>query len=214
MKKIIVAACLLIVASHAMAQLNNHYHSNQDNYVDPDNFGFNKQSLFIGGTLGLGGSGYDLSAGISPEIGFTVKQWLDVAALLNIDYYSERPDPTLFYNNNTRTRSINYGVGAFARLYPIRFLFVQVEPELNFVNTNYKYFGSPVSTYSSNAQAPSLLLGAGYCQRIAGRSNFYIAVMFDALNNPNSPYRDVYANTNIAVPIFKAGFDFYLHPRG
>ncbi|HTC00077.1 MAG TPA: hypothetical protein VK705_05295 [Ferruginibacter sp.] len=213
MKKIIIATYLLIVTSHAIAQLNNHYHSNLDNNIDPDNFGFNKQSLFIGGTLSFGGSNYDFNAGISPEIGFTVKQWLDVGALLNINYFSERPDPTLFYNDNTRTRSFNYGAGAFARLYPIHFLFVQVEPELNFVNTNYKYFGSPVSTYSNNTQAPSLLLGAGYCQRIAGRSNFYIAVMFDAFNNPNSPYRDVYANTNVAVPIFKAGFDIYLHPK-
>ena len=212
MKKIIIVTCLLIIASHTIAQFNNHYHSNQDNNIDPGNFGFNKQSLFIGGSFDLGASNYDFSAGISPEIGFTVKQWLDVGALLNINYYSESPDPNYIYNGNTRTRSFNYGAGAFARAYPLSFLYVQAQPELNFVSSNYKYFGSPEATYYTQTQAVSLLLGIGYCQRIAGQSNFHIAIMFDALSDPNSPYRDAYNNT--AQPFLKAGFDIYLHPKG
>jgi hypothetical protein len=193
-----------------MAQFDNHYHTDDNN--DEDNFGFNKRSLFIGGTLGLGVVNSSFTAGATPEIGFTAKKWLDVGALVNINYYSQPADPNYYYNNNTRTRSFNYGIGAFGRIYPCHFLFVTAQPELNFVSTNYKYFGSPVSTASFQTQAVSLLLGAGYCERIAGRSNFYIAIMFDALSDPNSPYRDAY--TNAIVPIYKAGFDIYLHPGG
>jgi hypothetical protein len=207
MKKILIAICFLIIASHSMAQF-----TRQDDTVDPDNFGFNKRSLFVGGTLGVGASNYSFNAGATPEIGYTVKEWLDVGALVNINYYSERNDPTNFYNYNTRTRSLNYGVGAFVRAYPLHFLFLQVEPELNFLSANYKtYNTTPPTNYSLSENAPSLLIGAGYCERIAGQSNFYIAVMFDALNSKYSPYRDAYTNT--ILPVFKAGFDFYLHPH-
>ncbi len=185
----------------------------QDDTVDPDNFGFNKRSLFIGGAVNLGFSGNTFVAGANPEIGFTVKEWLDVGALLNINYYAQSADPNLYYNYNTRTRSFAYGVGAFTRIYPVNFLFLQVQPEFNFTNINYKDFSAiPAQKYSYQTQAPSLLVGAGYCQRIAGESNFYIAVLIDALDNPNSPYRDAYTNT--ILPQYRAGFDIYLHPHG
>jgi hypothetical protein len=210
MKKITIAICLSFITSYTMAQFTR---PDQNDNADVDTYGFNRQSLFVGGTIGVGASNYSFNAGATPEIGYTVKKWLDLGALVNINYYSERPDPTNFYNYNTRTRSFNYGVGAFARAYPINFLFVQVEPEVNFLSTNYKdYNTAPPSNYSIQATAPSLLVGAGYCQRIAGQSNFYIAVMFDALDSKYSPYRDAYTNT--ILPVFKAGFDIYLHPRG
>ena len=120
----------------------------------------------------------------------------------------ERADPSLYYNDNVRQRYFTYGVGAFARVYPIRFLFFQVEPEYNWTNYSYKYF-NPIQTGSSNINAASMLLGIGYGQRIVGRSNFYIAVMFDALSNQGSPYRDF---NNTPLPVIKAGFDIYLHP--
>jgi hypothetical protein len=208
MKKIVTAICILLITSHAMAQF-----ARQDDTTDPDNFGFNKRSLFAGGTLGVGASNYSFNAGATPEIGYTIKQWLDVGALVNINYYSERNDPTDFYNYNTRTRSFNYGAGLFARAFPVHFLFIQVQPELNFLNANYKdYNTSPPGNYSIQESAPSLLVGGGYCERIAGQSNFYIGVMFDALNSKYSPYRDAYTNT--ILPVFKAGFDFYFHPHG
>jgi hypothetical protein len=65
-------------------------------------------------------------------------------------------------------------------------------------------------TASITTHAASFLAGIGYSQRIVGRTNFYIAVMFDLLDNPYSPYRDY---TGAALPVVKAGFDIYLHPR-
>jgi len=65
-------------------------------------------------------------------------------------------------------------------------------------------------TASVTTQAASFLAGIGYSQRIIGRNNFYIAVMFDLLSNQYSPYRDY---TGAALPVVKVGFDFYLHPR-
>jgi hypothetical protein len=66
------------------------------------------------------------------------------------------------------------------------------------------------ASYKYNANAPSLLLGIGYGRRVVGESSFYIALMFDAISNSNSPYNDIYGHP---LPVLRAGFDFYLHKR-
>ncbi len=208
MKKIIIAGCLFIAALPVMAQHNrNHVNTYSDD--ESGGNGFRKENLFIGGSLNLGYSGYDFNVGGAPEIGYSLTKWLDAGVLVNLNYTSERPDPSGYYNDNVRQRNFTYGAGAFARLYPIRFLFFQVEPEFNRTNYSYEFFPSGPSG-SSQTDAASLLLGIGYGQRIVGRSNFYIAILFDALSNPGSPYRDF---NNVAIPVIKAGFDIYLHPR-
>jgi hypothetical protein len=175
-------------------------------------YGFTKENMFVGGNLALGYNGWDFNAGVSPEVGYTLAKWFDAGVLVNLNYSSERADPELFYNLDTRYRSFNYGVGAFGRIYPIDFLFFQIEPEYNWISstyTNYQY--SPAASQTFTTGAPSLLLGIGYSQRIIGRSNFYIAILFDAAQNRNSPYVDPYSGS--PLPVVKAGFDIYLHPR-
>jgi hypothetical protein len=207
MKKLISAACLIVLVFQGMAQRRNPDRVNT--YSDEENGGngFRKENLFIGGSVNLGFSNYSFNAGAAPEIGYSLNRFVDVGALVNINYASERADP--YYNDNIRTRSINYGVGAFGRFYPINFLFFQVEPEYNWTKYNFRNASSG-ETDQQSYQAASMLLGIGYGQRIVGRSNFYIAVMFDALSNFGSPYRD---GNNAVIPVIKAGFDIYLHPR-
>ena len=126
MKKLISAACLIVLAFQGMAQRHNPDRVNT--YSDEENGGngFRKENLFIGGSVNLGFSSYSFNAGAAPEIGYSLNRFVDVGALVNINYASERADP--YYNDNIRTRSINYGIGAFGRFYPINFLFLQVEP--------------------------------------------------------------------------------------
>jgi hypothetical protein len=208
MKKIIIAAALLMIFSGLKAQ-HNRNRANTYSDEEPGNDGFKVENLFIGGSLNLGYSGLDFNVGGSPEVGYSLKKWLDVGFLVNLDYSSEMADPNYYYNPDTRQRSFTYGVGTFARLYPVRFLFFQVEPEYNWTHLSATDMATDVSA-TANLQAASLLLGIGYSQRIRGRSNFYIALMFDALSNYGSPYRDA---NNIAIPVIKAGFDIYLHPH-
>jgi len=208
MKKIAIA-CLLFIATHeGMAQ---HRPPQVNTYSDEDadeGKGFKKDHIFIGGTINLGFSSYVFNVGGAPEIGYSFNRWLDAGVLVNINYTSERADPN--YNYNIRTRVFNYGTGAFARFYPLPFLFVQAEPEYNWTKYTQRDMTAGADLPSYNLQAASLLLGIGYGQRFVGHSSFYIAIMFDALSNPGSPYRDL---NNVAVPVIKAGFDFYLHPK-
>ncbi|HLK30550.1 MAG TPA: hypothetical protein VKT28_18355 [Puia sp.] len=205
----IICSCLLIISMEGMAQ---HRPPRVNTYSDEDvdeGPGFKKNHIFIGGSLNLGFSGNVFNVGAAPEIGYSFNRWVDVGALVNFNYTSERADPTGYYNPDVRTRIYNYGVGAFARFYPLPFLFLIAEPEYNWTSVTETQMPNGGS-YRYNQQASSFLLGVGYGQRFVGHSGFYIAIMFDALSNPGSPYRDY---NNAAIPVLKAGFDFYLHSK-
>jgi len=210
-KRIVIAAGLsaglLLIVMGGFAQ--GHMPSRMNTYSDEGaGTGFLKQNLFIGGGLSLGYGSYDFNVGATPEIGYSLNKWLDAGIVVNINYSSERADP--YYNNDTRYRSFNYGGGLFGRVWFLPFLFAQVQPEFNFINYNEKYMGPGGGTYSQTTNAPSVLLGIGYGQRIVGQNSFFLSLSLDVVNSQYSPYRDF---NGAALPVVRAGFDFYLHPR-
>jgi hypothetical protein len=210
-RKIVFSVCMLATGFIGFAQQHNPGRMNTYSDEAPT-YGFTKENMFVGGSLALGYNGWDFNAGITPEVGYTLSKWFDAGLLVNLNYSSERADVEGIYNDDTRYRSFNYGVGAFGRIFPVDFLFFQIEPEYNWISYNYKFMGStPPETSSFTTAAPSLLLGIGYAQRLIGRNTFYFAILFDVGQNRNSPYVDPYSGA--ALPVFKAGFDFYLHPR-
>ncbi len=201
MKKIFVVCFVCMVYVQAFAQ------GPAPTYTDASQTkGFKKENIFLGGSLSLGFASNTFSVGATPEIGYSIAQWLDAGLAFNINYASQRADP--YYNGNVRQRSFNYGGGVFTRIYPVRFLFVQVQPEENWIKYNFNDYNSG-QVYSATTQSSSLLAGIGYTQRIVGQSSFYTVLMVDLLRDPDSPYRDY---NNIAYPIIRAGFNFYLRP--
>src|SRR5580658_6973600 len=157
MKKIMIAAALLMIFSGAMAQ-HNRNRVNTYNDEEPAGDGFRLENLFIGGSLNLGYTGLDFNVGGSPEIGYSLTKWFDAGLLVNLNYSSEMADPNYYYNPDTRQRSFTYGTGAFARLYPVRFLFFQLEPEYNWTHLSATNMATDVSA-TANLQAASFLIG-------------------------------------------------------
>lgn len=184
-KKLIIAACFFVIGMEGFTQ--EHMPNRVNTYTDEGSAtGFRKENLFVGGSLSLGFGSYNFNVGGAPEIGYSLNKWLDAGVLMNLNYNSERAE---YFNNNTRYRSFNYGAGAFARAFPLPFLFFQVQPEYNWIDFNSKYIPTgATASYSTNA--PSLLLGVGYGQRVVGQGSFFISLMFDAMSDRNSPYRD------------------------
>ena len=162
--------------------------------------GFKKENIFIGSALNLGFSSGIFQLGANPEIGYSITKWLDAGISTNINYTSLRYTG---YSN----RVLNYGAGTFIRIWPARFLFLTALPEYNRINVTTKFTNNN-ATVKEKFNAASVLLGAGYGTRIVGRTYSYFSIMFDALKNINSPYRD---GENRALPIIRAGFAFYLH---
>jgi hypothetical protein len=175
--------------------------------------GFQKNKLFTGGSVSLGfGSGYFLG-GINPVLGYNVTKWLDAGIAVNYTYTQQRYltyDYAGNYNNDKARQSV-YGGGVFARIFPVHFLFAQAQLEHNFID--FKYYppnGGDVQKESRNAT--SLLVGPGYTSgRNAGGAYGYLAVLWDVMKNPGSPYLDNFGNmtpqvrAGINIPLFRGG---------
>lgn len=172
-------------------------------YEEEEKGGFKQENIFIGTALNIGFSSGVFQIGANPEIGYSITNWLDAGISTNLNY-------TSFRYTGFSDRVFNYGGGTFIRIWPVRFLFITGQPEYNWIKITRKYTnGFPSDKGSFNAG--SVLLGAGYGNRVVGQSYSYFAIMFDALENINSPYRD---EENRALPIFRAGFAIYLRPKG
>lgn len=83
-----------------------------------------------------------------------------------------------------------------------------------FIGGQYEYNSIKLSekvgntiTFREKHTASSLLVGAGYGNRMIGESQFYTSIMIDAMNDEYSPYRDQYGRV---LPVFRTGFIFYL----
>lgn len=204
----VVIALGLALGFWVGAAAQEHMPNRVNTYTDePEPTGFRKENLFIGGGLGLGFGSYNFNIGINPEIGYSVSRWLDVGAVMNFTYNSIQADPSGFYNPDVSSKQFVYGGGVFGRAYVLPFLFLTAQPEYNWTSVREKA-ESTGAILNYNANAPSLLLGIGYGRRIVGENGFYIALLFDAVSNVNSPYNDAYGHP---LPIIRAGFDFYLH---
>ena len=89
---------------------------------------FKAENLFVGGSVGAGFGQGTFSLGLGPYVGYSVNKFVDVAVALNYNYVSQR-DP----NSTLKLRQSIIGPGAFVRLYPVKFLFLQAQYEYNFI---------------------------------------------------------------------------------
>lgn len=162
--------------------------------------GFQKDRLFTGGSISFGLGSNTFQVGGSPVFGYSLTNWLDAGIVANYNYVSYRD----VYANNDKLRSSTYGGGAFTRIYPLRFVFAQAQFEHNFVKQRY-IPGGGLENETSNVEANSLLVGLGLAtERYAGegRPYFYLALLFDVLNNQYSPYL---RSDGSIIPILRAG---------
>jgi hypothetical protein len=204
MKQIILSAGLMItLITSAVAQ----------NEKEEKEKGFKKENPFTGGSITASFYSGGTTLGVNPMFGYTLVSWADAGIAFNYTY-SGRRDYIYF---DDKLRQHVYGPGAFVRLYPVRFLFVQGQFEHNFTTLNYT---DPVGFKTKDkVDANSFLVGAGIAEGRRPGSNtfFYLSLLVDVLKNPNSPYvNNVYdggtgelLRTDL-VPIIRAGVNIGL----
>lgn len=213
MKKIIFAVLLLSTATMANAQYEKE---------EKGSGGFKKENLFTGGGIILSFSNYNTILGASPVFGYSVSKWLDAGILFNYTYSAQRhltyydPNSGLSYMTDDRLRQTTLGPGAFFRIYPVNFLFVQAQGEFN--ATTMKVFpANGGAVEKTKVTAPSFLVGAGYCSGREGSGTpfYYLSVMFDIAKDKNSPYVEVVSGGRVNIlPIIKAGLQIPLFQGG
>lgn len=162
--------------------------------------GFRKDMLFTGGNLNVGFFNGVTVLGATPQLGYSVANWLDAGIVLGYTYTSQSD---VF---GTKYRQTIIGPGAFVRLFPVDFLFATAQFEHNFLRLKVI---TPGATDVSKTSVSSLLVGLGYTSGKQGRNTpyYYFSVSVDVLNNPASPYRTF---ANEIFPVVNAGFNIPL----
>lgn len=171
--------------------------------------GFKKENLFTGGSISLAFYNNTFLIGASPVLGYSLTDWIDAGIVVNYNYTSYRDYNFVF---NDKLRQTVYGGGVFARIYPVRFLFAQVQPEHNFLHL--KYIPNVGSSQTYNTSVNSLLVGGGYTTgRYKGDKSpfYYVAVLWDVSGNDASPYTDGYGRS---IPIIRAGLQIPIGQGG
>jgi hypothetical protein len=153
----------------------------------------------IGGGLVLGGGSGSFQIGINPEMVKSYNDYIDLGVISNIFYSSFRT--TEISSTNEKFRKMQFGLGGFARLWPVNEFFLQVQPEYNWT------WAKQVNVVSNSSNkvsvsATSVLAGIGYGKRSENGFS-YFSIMLDLINSQQSPYGMGQLRPQ---PIFRAGF--------
>lgn len=153
------------------------------------------QRLYTGGDLGFS-FGNITFVNINPIVGYRIDKKWSAGISAKYIYYRERfPEYNWEYSNSM------YGGSVFTR-YLIGNSFL-AHAEFETINAEVREF---LSTTLTRKWVPIGLLGAGYRQGL-GNTYLQVLVLYDAINDRNSPYRNEYlfGPTNIPL-ILRAGF--------
>ena len=135
-----------------------------------------KKKMYYGGYINFSLGTYT-SIGIEPMVGYKIIPRLSVGAKFRYDYVQDnRYLETYTYSN--------YGGSLFARLMLIKRLYLHAE------YASYSYESYVADGSSERIWVPYFFVGAGFSQALGGRASLNVQVLFDVLNNENSPYRD------------------------
>ncbi len=157
----------------------------QDEELPEEKKGFDKEKLFFGGNFGLSFGNYTL-VNVSPQVGYRFNKTLAAGAGVNFIFSSFKYD----FNNRALDYKNSYGVGGlniFGRVYPIQYILLQVQPEMNYTWGKQRYYDGRPSLKIDGKFVPSLLAGAGAAIPM-GRGAMNIMVQYDVIQNERSPY--------------------------
>jgi len=169
-----------------------------------------KQKLFTGGTISLAFYSNTFLIGGSPVLGYSITNWADLGIVINYNYTVYRD----YYVFDDRLKQNNFGGGPFVKLYPLRFLFAQAQYEYNFLKLKYIPPNNSGPEQKDDLEAKSFLIGGGYTTGRMGRGgapHYYLAILFDILHEPGSPYTDAYGRS---IPIIRGGVQIPLFQGG
>jgi hypothetical protein len=173
--------------------------------------GFQKDHLFTGGSITLSFSSDGTVLGASPVFGYSITKWLDAGIVFN--YISATQRHFEIYSPDDKLRQTTIGPGAFVRIFPVKFLFVHVQGEQNYIKQTLIPDDNTIPRQNFKVDATSLLLGAGYCNGREGIGDtfYYLSLLFDVAKNKNSPYVEQTQSGKINVlPIIRAGLQIPL----
>lgn len=151
----------------------------------------NQKKVYVGGGLDFGISSYSTILGIAPIVGYRLSPSFDVGLRAVYSYYR--------YNDSyIKYSTSNYGAGFFARYYLYFFSDLYLHAEYEALNYEQVYLNTALLEvdHKERIWSSSFFVGGGYRQWIGQHAFVGITVLWNLLDDINSPY------TN---PIFRIG---------
>ncbi len=177
----------------------------QNNIIQTSKLMEPERPFMIGGGLVLGGGTGSFQIGLNPELVKSYNDYIDLGLISNI-YYSSYRTIASYDGINAKYHKTQFGLGGFARIWPVNEFFLQIQPEYNWT---WAKSTDIVDNISNKVQvsATSVLAGIGYGRRTENGFS-YLSIMIDLINSQQSPYGMGQLRPQ---PIFRAGFGFPIH---
>ena len=169
-----------------------------DKLIDPDRF-------IIGG-WGVFGIGAGITnIGVTPILGYRITDNFAVGIGFGYQYLRVKNYNTVIIDPSTYAEEFRpltahiYAPSVWARHIIWNNIFAHVEYEHNifsqtyFVNDYTQYLTLPVIKEKNTINVPCLLVGGGLRQPLGERSSFIFMLLYDVLQDKNSPYRNTVA---------------------
>ena len=142
--------------------------------------------FYYGGYLNLTFGSYT-AVGIEPMVAYKITPKLSVGTIVTYEYVSDKTNPGYTYTSS------NYGASLFSRFRVIPQLYFHTE----FSEMYYESYQT--GGYSSRYWVPFLFVGGGFSQQLSENTWFNTQILFDVIQNENSPYKNW-------VPFYSVGF--------
>lgn len=156
----------------------------QQNETQMPKQGLDRSRIYYGGYVTLNfGSGYSV-IGATPMVAYKLTPKLSTGVQVSYEHIN--------YKDYSEYSGSNYGASIFSRYRVTPRFYAHAEFEL--MSYKWKY-----SDGDKRKTVPMLLLGGGLSQPISRNTWLNAQVLFDVLNNENSPYKDW-------EPYFSLGF--------
>jgi len=124
--------------------------------------------------------------GVEPMIAYKIFPRFSIGAKISYEYFKNK-------NYSPTREGSNYGVSVFSRFKILRKLYAHVE----FAEMNYKLYNSSGET--NREWIPYLYVGGGFSQPITKSISLNAEVLWDVLQNSNSPYKTVEPFFNVGL---------------
>ena len=140
--------------------------------------GFDASKLTFGGGIGLQFGDYTL-VNIAPQVGYDFSKMFNAGVGLTYTYWKDS-----YYDRSIRYKesSSYFGFNVYGRFYPIDYIVLMAQPEINRMWRTVKY-GNEKS--SESKFVPAVLVGAGL--RLGPVTAM---IQYDVVQDDNTPYGD------------------------
>lgn len=135
---------------------------------------FDRSKLRFGANLGLSISNNYTNLGFGPQVGYQFNDYFMTGT--GIKYYHTKAKYSAYEVKNNLV-----GFNIFGYLYPVRFITIFMQPEINYTHRSYKYHGGDERI--SKGLAPSLIAGVGLKMGYT-----HLTINYDLIQHAYSPH--------------------------